>query len=141
MKKMLIIPLLLLTVVLHAQTVAGKWKTIDDESGEEKSIVEIYEKAGKFFGKVVKIFPKPGGEVDPICDECSADDPRFKKKIIGMEILTGLEKAGDVYTDGEILDPQNGKVYRCKIWVEGSDLKVRGYWGPFFRTQTWKKVN
>jgi uncharacterized protein (DUF2147 family) len=56
-----------------------------------------------------------------------------------MEILRDLKKNGDEYTDGNILDPEIGKVYRCKLWREGDTLKVRGYWGPFFRTQTWIK--
>jgi uncharacterized protein (DUF2147 family) len=57
-----------------------------------------------------------------------------------MEILQKMKKAGDEYSEGNILDPENGKIYRCKLWLENGDLKVRGYWGPFFRTQTWKRV-
>ena len=139
--KLLLIPALLVTISLHGQGIIGKWKTIDDASGEEKSIVEIFEKGGKVFGKVTRIFPKPGDDPDPVCDECQSDDPRHKKKIIGMEIITAMEPDEGQYTNGEILDPENGRVYRCKLWLEGGDLKVRGYWGPFYRTQTWKKVN
>jgi uncharacterized protein (DUF2147 family) len=139
--KLLLIPLLFLTLSLHGQNILGKWKTIDDETGVEKSIVEIFEKEGKVFGKVIRIFPASGEDPDPVCDECEDDDPRFKKKIIGMEIITGMKRSDDQYEDGEILDPENGKVYRCKLWLEGSALKVRGYWGPFYRTQTWKKAN
>ena len=84
--KILLIPALLITISLHGQGIIGKWKTIDDASGEEKSIVEIFEKGGKVFGKVTRIFPKPGDDPDPVCDECQSDDPRHKKKIIGMEI-------------------------------------------------------
>jgi uncharacterized protein (DUF2147 family) len=60
-------------------------------------------------------------------------------KVIGMEILQDLIKSGTEFTGGHILDPENGKVYRCKLWIEEGVLKVRGYWGPFFRTQTWKR--
>jgi uncharacterized protein (DUF2147 family) len=130
---------IILPVCASSQSIVGKWKTIDDNTGEQRSIVEIYETGGKIKGKVVKIFPGPNDDPDPVCDKCSSDDPRFNKRIIGMEIIRDMVKDGDEYEDGDILDPENGKVYRCKLWVEGDDLKVRGYWGPFFRTQTWKK--
>ena len=122
------------------QDVKGKWKTIDDETNEPKSIVEVFERDGKIFGKIVKLFRKPGEDQDPVCDDCEEDDPRYKKKIIGMEIMRDMVLAEGEYEGGDILDPNNGKVYRCRIWVEGNDLKVRGYWGPFYRTQTWLRA-
>jgi uncharacterized protein (DUF2147 family) len=124
-----------------SQSIVGRWKTIDDNSGEERSIVEVYERDGKFYGKIVKLFRKAGEDPDPICDECDSDDDRYKKKIVGMEIIRKMEKSGNDFEDGTILDPETGKVYRCKLWVEGQELHVRGYWGPFYRTQTWKKVS
>jgi uncharacterized protein (DUF2147 family) len=136
----LAILLLLAGFAVCAQSPIGKWKTIDDESGEERSIVEIFERDGKIYGRVVKLFRKPGEDPDPVCDECDKDDARYKKKIIGMEILRDMEASGKEYQEGSILDPKTGKVYRCKLWVEGDLLQVRGYWGPFFRTQTWKKA-
>jgi uncharacterized protein (DUF2147 family) len=120
--------------------VTGKWKTIDDDSGKEKSIVEITGRNGKIYGKVIKLFREPGEDQDPVCDECDEDDPRYNKKVLGMEIMKDLVKVDEVFEGGTILDPKNGEVYRCKIWREGNDLKVRGYLGPFFRTQTWKKL-
>jgi uncharacterized protein (DUF2147 family) len=123
-----------------AQTsVIGKWKTVDESTGEEKSIIEIFERNGKVYGKIVKIFTPE--DPDPVCDKCPEDDSRYKKKIIGMEIIKNMQKGEKEYSQGSILDPQDGKIYRCKLWLEGSDLKVRGYWGPFYRTQTWKKVH
>ena len=122
-----------------AQDIKGKWTTIDDNTGEQKSVVEIFERSGKFYGKIVRIFIKPGEDPDPICDKCPEDDARFRKKIIGMEILKDVIKAGSEYNSGHILDPEIGKVYRCKLWVEDGELKVRGFWGPFYRTQIWKK--
>ena len=119
-------------------SVLGKWKTVD-ESGEEKSIVEIFERNDKVYGKIVKIFTTE--DPDPVCEQCPEDDPRFGKKIVGMEIIKDLKKGEDEYSQGSILDPQDGKIYRCRIWTEGPALKVRGYWGPFYRTQTWKKVD
>ncbi len=141
MKRWPILTLGFLSVFLGAQAqVAGKWRTIDDETSEPKSIVELFEREGKMYGKIVKLFRKPGEDPDPVCDECSEDDARFKKKIIGMEILRDMVKSGEEYTEGDILDPNNGKIYRCRIWLEGNNLKVRGYWGPFYRTQTWHKT-
>jgi uncharacterized protein (DUF2147 family) len=119
------------------QNIVGKWQTLDDETGQPKSVVEISERSGKFYGKVVYLFPDASEDQDPICEKCPAGDDRHKKKIIGMEILRNLVKDEDEYSEGTIIDPNNGKIYRCKIWLEGKNLKLRGYLGPFFRTQTW----
>ena len=140
MKNLSIAVILILPFAANAQSIAGKWKTLDDNTGEEKSIVEITERGGKFYGKVIRIFLDPDEDPDPVCDACAEDDPRYKKKIVGMEIIQNMKKSGDEYTDGNILDPENGKVYRCRLWIENNDLKVRGYWGPFYRTQTWKRM-
>ena len=113
----------------------GKWKTVDDNTGETKSVVEIYEKGGKLFGKVLELFDPP--EPNPVCEECDEDDPRHKKPIVGLELIRNMQKAGDKWEDGDILDPENGKVYRCKIWVEEGKLQVRGYIAFLYRTQTW----
>ena len=121
--------------------VIGKWKTIDDSTGEPRSIVDVYERGGKVYGKITKLYRKPGEDPDPVCDDCETDNPRFMKKIIGMEIIEGLIKDDQEYGGGFILDPENGKVYRCKIWVEDNQLKVRGYIGPFYRTQNWLKAD
>lgn len=121
--------------------VLGKWKTIDDSTGEPRSIVDVYERGGKVYGKITKLYRKPGEDPDPVCDDCETDNPRFMKKIIGMEIMEGLVKDDQEYGGGFILDPENGKVYRCKIWVEDNQLKVRGYIGPFYRTQNWLKAD
>lgn len=140
MKNLCVVVIVLLSFSGYSQsTVIGKWKTIDDNTGEVRSVVELYERDKKIAGRVIQIFPAPGEDPDPVCDQCDEEDPRYMKKIIGMEILKDLVKDGTEYSGGEILDPEDGKVYRCKIWLEGPDLKIRGFWGPFFRTQTWKK--
>ena len=131
---------LLIPLAGKSQGIIGKWATIDDHSGKQRSVVEIFEKHGKIYGKIVKIFPDPGKDPDPLCDDCPEDDERHNKKIIGMEIIREMEKTGDSWAEGNILDPEAGKIYRCKLWIEDNDLKVRGYWGPFFRTQTWKRI-
>lgn len=123
---------------VNAQSIVGKWKTIDDETGKEKSIVEIFMKNGKAYGKIIKLFRAPDEDQDPICDVCT--DHRKDQKIIGMTIITAMEKDDDEWDDGEILDPNNGKLYDCKLWTEGDKLMVRGYVSFFFRTQTWLKL-
>ena len=136
----LVLPLLFSTLLSYGQTsVIGKWKTVDESTGEEKSIIEIFERNGKVYGKIVKIFTPE--DPDPKCDKCPEEDPRYNKKIIGMEIIKDMQKGDNEYSQGTILDPQDGKIYRCKLWIEDDGLKVRGYWGPFYRTQTWKKVH
>lgn len=141
MKRVLLIALLIaFTFSVKAQdNIFGKWKTIDDETGKAKSIVEIYEKDGKAYGKIVKLFRSPNEEQDPICDEC--EDDRKNKKIIGMEIIREMEKDGDEWEDGTILDPKSGKIYDCEIWRDGEELKVRGYIAFLYRTQTWLKAD
>lgn len=125
-------------VISFAQTsVEGRWKTIDDATGEMKSIVEISIKNGKLYGKIVQL--KADSDPNKVCTECT--DHRKGQKILGMEIISGLSKDGDVWEgDDGILDPENGKLYDCKIWVEEGKLQVRGYIGFLFRTQTWVKA-
>lgn len=140
-KKTLIFILLLAPIWAFGQNdITGKWKTIDDETGDAKSIVSIYERDGKLYGKIVKLFREPGQDPDPVCDECPEDDPRYNKKVIGMEIIKDLIKEGDKFIDGTVLKPDEGKIYDCKIWIENGKLKIRGYWGFFYRTQTWLRA-
>jgi len=127
------------TAGLFAQDVTGKWKSIDDETGEAKSIIEIYKKDGKVYGKIVEILNKD--RQDAKCTEC--DGANKDKPILGMVIMNGLEKDGDEYDGGTILDPQSGKVYKCLIELEEANkLKVRGYIGFSLlgRTQYWTRV-
>jgi uncharacterized protein (DUF2147 family) len=137
----LLIPLLFFVLSGNAQSITGKWKTIDDDTGEERSVVEIYENGGKFFGRIVRLLNRPAEDADPICTACPKDDARHNKKVIGMVIISDMKPSGSSFADGNILDPKNGKIYRCKLWLEDNTLKVRGYWGPFYRTQTWKRLN
>lgn len=119
--------------------IEGKWKTIDDETGQAKSIVEITKKAnGKYYGKITQLLIKPA---DPNCTACK--DERKGKPILGMEIIRDLKKDGDEYTGGTITDPKTGKSYKCTITRDGEKLNVRGYVGFSLigRTQTWQKVN
>ncbi len=135
MKSLLTLSLLFFSGFVSAQSLAGQWVTIDDNTGKQRSIVEIYEKGGKYYGKILKLFREPGEDQDPICDECT--DARKNQKIIGMEIITDMVMDGAELVDGEIMDPENGSIYKCKIWREGNELKVRGYLYFLYRTQTW----
>lgn len=123
----------------QAQSVTGKWKTIDDETGEEKSIVEITEKDGKIYGKVVEILNP--AKKDAKCQGCKGADK--DKPIVGLTILKGLSKDGNEWSGGQILDPNKGKLYKCTVKLNGTDkLDVRGYVGISLigRTQTWLRV-
>ncbi|HRI59360.1 MAG TPA: DUF2147 domain-containing protein [Saprospiraceae bacterium] len=130
---------ILLANVAVAQSPVGTWQTIDDSSGNPRSIVQIEEKNGLLEGKVSQIFLQPCESPDPVCSKCSGE--RKNAKIVGMTILWGLKKDSEQWTGGSILDPANGTTYRSVVWLESADsLKVRGYWGIFWRTQTWKRV-
>lgn len=135
--QLLIVALFLSVSSAFAQRtdVIGKWKTIDDDTKKAKSIVEIYKKDGKIYGKIIQLFRGADEEQDPICDECSGSDK--DKKIIGLEMLKKMKSDGDEWSGGTITDPKNGKIYRCKMWLEDGKLQVRGYVAFFFRTQVW----
>jgi uncharacterized protein (DUF2147 family) len=139
MKNLILILCLFISGSAISQSIIGKWKTIDDETGKAKSIVKIYEQNGQIYGKIIELFRTPEEEQNPICEECKGD--KNGQKINGMVIIEGLIKDGDEYEDGTILDPKSGKVYDCKIWLENDNkLMVRGYVGIFFRTQEWIRV-
>lgn len=136
---MTLICIMTITSIYAQHTVVGKWKTIDDNTGEAKSIVEIYKKGDKIYGKIKRILNEANR--NRLCVACKGDD--YNQPIEGMVIIKSLEKDGDQYEDGTILDPENGKEYRCKIWVDKNNpniLNVRGYIAFLYRTQQWIKV-
>jgi uncharacterized protein (DUF2147 family) len=123
-------------------TPLGLWKTIDDETKKEKSLVRISEAGGVFSGKIEKLLD-PDAKPDAKCDKCS--DERKDQPILGMVILRNLKQDADdkeVWAGGEILDPNNGKTYRSRLKPidGGKRLEMRGYLGPFYRTQVWQRV-
>lgn len=129
---------LLISSLSFAQ-IEGKWKTIDDETGQAKSIVEVFKKSnGQYYGKITQLMAKPENET---CVKCT--DDRKNKPLIGLEIIRGLKKSGNEFTGGTITDPKTGKTYKCTITRDGNKLNVRGYVGFSLigRTQTWHKVN
>lgn len=117
----------------------GAWRTIDDATKKPKSIVRVVEKDGALSG-IVEKFLDPAADPGKKCSECT--DERKDKPILGMTIMSGLKKDGDAWSGGRILDPENGKTYRCTVNVieQGRKLEMRGYVGIFFRTQVWERV-
>lgn len=117
----------------------GVWKTFDDKTGAARAIVRIYEENGKLFGKIESSFT-PGAE-HRVCGLCS--DERKDHPIIGLVIIRNMKRGDDdQYSGGDILDPENGSVYHCKMHVEdGTRLIVRGYIGISLlgRNQTWQR--
>jgi len=126
----------------HAQaTPVGLWKTIDDESKQEKSYVRISESGGAVSGKIEKLLDP--AKQDAVCDKCS--DERKDKPVLGMTIIKNVKRdATDAtrWDGGEILDPNNGKSYKVRLTPQdgGKALEVRGFIGPFYRNQTWIRV-
>ena len=116
----------------------GIWEAVDERYGPTPT-VEVREEDGRLFGRVVKVHVRPDEGPDPICSRCAGS--RNGQKVIGMNILWGHRREGDRWVAGTILDPENGKEYSSTVWLEGRDvLRVRGHWGPFHRTQTWRRV-
>jgi uncharacterized protein (DUF2147 family) len=137
-RNLLIAPFVFFGFIVFAQSPVGIWKNLDDEDGREKSHIEIYEQNGTLRGKVIKLLP---AATITKCDKCTGANKG--KSLVGMDILWDLKKSGSVWEGGEILDPKKGKVYDCKIELDGKDkLKVRGFVGVsmFGRTQIWYKV-
>ena len=121
------------------ETVFGKWKTIDDETGEAKSTVEIYKKGDKVFGKVIAITDVT--QQDEICNLCEGEEKNTP--ILGLEIIKNLKEDDGAYSGGTVFDPEKGKKYKAKIWVDEDDpsiLHLRGYISIFYRTQNWIRV-
>lgn len=138
MKKIIFAFVAMFFATLSYAQIEGKWKTIDDETGQPKSIVEIFKKSdGKYYGKVTQLLIKPAKAT---CVDCK--DDRKNKPILGMEVVRGLQKDGNEFTGGTITDPKTGKTYKCTITRAGDKLNVRGYVGFSLigRSQTWHKM-
>lgn len=145
MKKNILIAaaVLMLAGVAQASPV-GLWKTIDDATKKEKSLVRISENGGVLSGRIEKLLD-PEAKADGVCDKCS--DDRKGQPIVGLNIIRNVKANADdtsVWDGGEILDPNNGKVYRVRLKPVdgGKKLEVRGYIGaPLLgRTQVWQRV-
>ena len=118
--------------------IEGKWKTIDDETGKPKSVVEIFKKTdGKYYGKISQLLIKPENNN---CVKCK--DDRKNKPLLGLEIIRGLSKDGNEFSGGTITNPKDGKSYKTEVVREGKTLKVKAIvMGIAVKTQTWHKVD
>ncbi|MDO1511302.1 DUF2147 domain-containing protein [Maribacter confluentis] len=132
--------IIMCTVSAYGQSVFGKWKTIDDRTGLPKGVIEIYEKDGLMYGKVIKILEE--GKEGVTCVKC--DGELKDKPVEGMEIITAGERNDDGEWKGKrLFDPEQAMTFRFKIWLNpdnSDELKVRGYLAFIYRTQTWVRV-
>jgi uncharacterized protein (DUF2147 family) len=125
--------------LVHSQGVFGKWYSLDPDTGENESIIQVYQKGDEVYAKIETILREE--DKDKTCIECSGEDK--DKPIEGLVIMKGLKKDGEEYNGGKILDPKNGKYYKCYITLEEENkLKLRGYIGfsVIGRTEYWYRV-
>ncbi len=135
MKSLLIIIITILSAVSYGQSILGKWQTFDDKTKEKKAIIEIFKTDNLYFAKITESFVS---EKNAICKTCKGD--KRDQPIIGLIIIDNLKRDGDEYNGGTILDPENGKTYKCFLkLINNNKLKIRGYLGfsLFGRTQYW----
>lgn len=122
-----------------AASPVGVWRTIDDETGQAKSLIQISEVNGELQGKVIKLFRKPEEDQNPVCEKC---DGSFKDQpVLGMTVLWGLKLEDGMYSGGHVLDPKKGKIYKARLKVsdDGKRVEMRGFVGFSLigRTQIW----
>jgi len=135
MKHFYIFFIMALSLTSHGQSIIGQWETFDDETEEKKSVIEIYKTNNLYFAKIVESFVS---EKNAVCETCTGTSKN--KPIIGLIIIENLTKDGDEFNGGTIMDPENGKTYKCYLkLINNTKLKVRGYLGVslFGRTQYW----
>jgi len=128
--------------VAQQPTPVGVWKTFNERTGQADGLVRIVAAKGEFVGQVTAVFSPPADSPNPLCEDCPGE--LKNKPVVGMTILRGLRWNGERYSGGTILDPDNGKVYQCRMRLldEGRKLEVRGYVGItlFGRTQIWERA-
>ena len=140
MKKIFLLGLLLVSIMsAQSQSILGKWKSIDEDTNKDESIIEIYQENGKFHGKIIQLLDL--NKKDAVCEKCKGKNKN--KSIKGMVIISGLKKNGKEWSGGKVLDPKNGKQYKCYITLQDNNtMKLRGYIGfsVFGRTAFWYRV-
>ena len=141
MRKIGILALLLLAMSASAQVskILGDWKTVDDKTGERRSIVTIYKGSdGLYYGKISKMLMYT--DMDLKCDQCKGED--YNKPIVGLVIIRGMKAENGELVGGKVLDPESGKFYYGKIYLKDGKLILRGSLdkrGFLGRNQTWVK--
>ncbi|WP_028888462.1 DUF2147 domain-containing protein [Tenacibaculum ovolyticum] len=139
MKYLSILIIITLSLTTNAQTIIGQWETFDDKTKEKKAVIEIYKTNSLYFAKIIKSFI---GEENALCKACNGN--KKNQSIIGLVIIEKLKKEGNEFNGGFILDPENGKSYKCYLkLITKNKLKVRGFLGfsLFGRTQYWIRKN
>lgn len=138
-KKFTIFLLIAFSSTMNAQTIFGNWLSKNKDTGTIDSVIKVYKKDGKVVAKIIEI--KDTSRQNAVCELCEGKNKN--KPILGLNILTGLEKQDDEWSGGTILDPRNGKVYQCYIeLVKPNKLKLRGYIGIslFGKTAYWERA-
>ena len=139
MRQIGIIVLLLVAMSTSAQVnkILGDWKTIDDKTGEKRSVVTIYKGSdGLYYGKISKMLMYT--DMDLKCDQCKGED--YNKPIVGLVIIRGMKAENGELVGGKVLDPESGKFYYGKIYLKDDKLVLRGSLdkrGFLGRNQTW----
>jgi uncharacterized protein (DUF2147 family) len=141
----LLLALCTATLGISAQagsTPAGTWHSIDEKTGQPRAEIRISEQRGVFTGRIVRSLQATTAGVLEVCDKCP--DDRKGKPMVGLDIIRNATRAADAdsWDGGEILDPDKGKIYKLQLQMldGGQKLQVRGYIGPFFKTQIWLRV-
>ena len=119
----------------------GTWKTIDDETHKPRALVRIEEHGGTLSGRIVQLFREPGEDPNPLCEDCPGE--RHKQPVLGMTILWDFRHDGHAWRDGEVLDPEEGRIYSANLHLRDADhLVLRGYVGvPLLgRSQVWERM-
>ncbi len=133
-----------MVMTVPAASVLGLWKTVDEKTQRVRSIVRIWEEGGKLKGRVEKGFPEPGEDPNEPCSKCP--EPFKDKPKIGLVFLWGFERDGERWVNGSVLDPDEGKIYRCELTpaADGKSMRIYGYIRIIFkigRSQTWLRAS
>jgi uncharacterized protein (DUF2147 family) len=136
--KMLLVAIFVCAMQMMAQTpILGEWITVDDATGEQKSLVRIYQaENGKYYGDIIELFGENANE--SVCEACTGED--YKKPIVGLTIIRDMELKDGELRGGKVLDPDNGKFYYAKVYLKDGKLVLRGSLdkaGLLGRSQTW----
>jgi uncharacterized protein (DUF2147 family) len=142
MKTTVLALLFALSATVFAADLDGFYKTVDDKTGNAKSIVRIYKCGDAICGRIVALYDEKGAKIEETLNAPSrvAEEVSGSPKMAGLDIIWNMKPDKDEFSGGKILDPKSGKVYTCVIWQDKKDAKklnVKGKIGPIGRTQVW----
>ncbi len=122
---------------VNGKGIVGQWRVVDLKTDEDKKVMEIWEKEGEYFARIIELVGVTSEEANAsVCKKCS--DKRKGQKLLGMEIISNMKKGEEKYTEGEIMDLIKGKIYKCALWLENEDrLKVRTLVPIIFKDEVW----